>query len=101
MFKYVVWGLFILSCGFALASDNQMCWVPLNTTITMAPSKYTISALKSVSENLRITVIYTERMKRLGSFSLMKKELLEPAVAFWSKTLRVKNPSSEPILFSR
>ncbi|KAF7260775.1 hypothetical protein EG68_01871 [Paragonimus skrjabini miyazakii] len=101
MLKYFVWGPFILSCGFTLALKNHKCWVPPNNTIRVAPNKYTISALKSAPENLRITMTYTERMKRLSSFSLLQKELLEPAVAFWSKTLRVKNPLSEPIFFGR
>ncbi|KAF7258263.1 hypothetical protein EG68_04664 [Paragonimus skrjabini miyazakii] len=101
IFKYFLWSPFILSCSFAFALENHKCWIPLNNRISVASNEYTISAVKSVSENLRITMNYTERIRKLSNFALLKKELLEPAAAFWSKTLRAKNSPSGPILFNR
>ncbi|KAF6773633.1 hypothetical protein AHF37_07006 [Paragonimus kellicotti] len=100
-FKYFVWNPFILSCSFVLALENHKCGIPLNNKISIASNEYTISALKSVPENLRITLNYTERIRKLDKFALLKKELLEPAVAFWSKTLRAKNSPTGPIMFTR
>ncbi|KAF8569081.1 hypothetical protein P879_06801 [Paragonimus westermani] len=100
-FKYFVWCPFLLFCDFVLALENHKCWIPLNTKISVASNEYTISALKSTPENLRITVQYTERMRKLNKFALLKRELLEPAVAFWSKTLRARNPPSGPLLLNR
>ncbi|KAF8563006.1 hypothetical protein P879_11703 [Paragonimus westermani] len=96
-----LWGPVILSYGLVLALENHQCWIQPNVTIIVAPNKYTVSALRSAPENLRFTLSYTERIRRLSNFAFLKKELLEPAVAFWSKTLRAKDHFSEPIQLSR
>ncbi|THD21950.1 Leishmanolysin peptidase [Fasciola hepatica] len=93
--------LWVLKLIVHLIFGEHICWTPPNNTMIFYHSSNLMLARSTTLNGLRIKAYYTDLFKSLSSYNDLVTNAIEPALDYWRKMLRPKNPLTENFYASR
>ncbi|TPP62498.1 Leishmanolysin peptidase [Fasciola gigantica] len=96
-----IFTLWVLKSIVHLIFGEHICWTPPNNTMIFYHSSNLMLARSTTLNSLRIKAYYTDLFKSLSSYNDLVTNAIEPALDYWRKMLRPKNPLTENFYASR